>query len=57
MPGDDKRSPQAAAVRVASAKTDGGLNGLWDFRVDDSPKPIEKLRHLYELRKAVDGDI
>lgn len=49
--GGDKRGQQSAALLVF--KKDGGYGGLWDryidLRVDDHPKPIEKLAEMLDL--------
>jgi uncharacterized Ntn-hydrolase superfamily protein len=55
--GGDRRGQQSAALLVV--QKDGGYAGLSDvladLRVDDHERPIEELRRLHELHKAIYG--
>lgn len=55
--GGDSRGQQSAAVLVV--ERDGGYAGLSDavvdLRVDDHPRPLEELRRLYGLHRALFG--
>jgi uncharacterized Ntn-hydrolase superfamily protein len=55
--GGDSRGQQSAALLVV--EKDGGYAGLSDvlvdLRVDDHERPIEELRRLYGLHKAIFG--
>lgn len=57
--GGDKRGRQSAAVLVV--RENGGYGGnndrYLDLRVDDHPRPIEKLRELVEMHHLYFGDV
>jgi len=55
--GGDRRGQQSAALLVV--ERDGGYGGLSDevvdLRVDEHPRPLEELRHVYGLHQAIFG--
>ncbi len=57
--GGDSRGRQAAAVLVVRA--DGGYGGktdrYLDLRVDDDPRPIQKLKQLVEMHHLYFGEV
>jgi uncharacterized Ntn-hydrolase superfamily protein len=56
--GGDRRGQQAAALLVV--ERDGGYAGLSDsvvdLRVDDHERPLEELRRIYVLHRAIFGE-